>query len=90
MKSRLNVIVLWQFLRINPKGVCKLLALSFFTVVFSSLLWVIYSIVQVAGKLGDGGLANAGILDVSVYVAFVLLPVFAMWVIFGHYQPISA
>lgn len=60
-----------------------MLALSFFTVVFSSLLWVIYSIVQVAGKLGDAGLASAGILDVSIYVAFVLLPVFAMWVIFG-------
>ena len=60
-----------------------MLALSFFTVVFSSLLWVIYAIVQVAEKLGDGALNNAGIVDVSIYVAFVLLPVFALWVIFG-------
>ena len=60
-----------------------MLALSFFTVVFSSLLWVIYSIVQVAGKLDSAGLLNAGLFDISVYVAFVLLPVFALWVIFG-------
>ena len=60
-----------------------MLALSFFTVVFSSLLWVIYAIVQVADKLSDGSLNNAGIVDISIYVAFVLLPVFALWVIFG-------
>lgn len=60
-----------------------MLALSFFTVVFSSLLWVIYAIVQVADKLSDGALNNAGIVDISIYVAFVLLPVFALWVIFG-------
>ena len=60
-----------------------MLALSFFTVVFSSLLWVIYAIVQVADKLSDGALNNAGIVDISIYAAFVLLPVFALWVIFG-------
>ncbi len=46
-------------------------------------MWVIYSIVHIADKLGADGLANAGIFDVSIYVAFVLLPVFAVWVIFG-------
>lgn len=60
-----------------------MLAFSFFAVVFSSLLWIIYSLKHVVDVLGAGGLANAGISDISVYVAFVLLPVFAIWIIFG-------
>lgn len=60
-----------------------MLALSFFTVVFSSLMWFIYSVVHVVDKLGRDGLANAGIVDVSIHLAFILLPIFTVWVIFG-------
>jgi len=60
-----------------------LLALSFFTVVFSSLMWFIYAVIHIVDKLGRDGLANAGIVDISVYIAFILLPIFTVWMIFG-------
>lgn len=60
-----------------------MLALSFFTVVFSSLMWFIYAVVNVSDKLGRDGLASAGIMDISIHIAFILLPIFTVWVIFG-------
>ena len=60
-----------------------MLALSFFTVVFSSLMWFIYAVIHIADKFGRDGLASAGIMDISIHLAFILLPIFVVWMIFG-------
>lgn len=82
LKYRFDVLILKKF-RLKTQGVSVLLAISFFTVIFSSLLWIIYALAQVMEKLSGGAAATAGILDISIYAAFVLLPVFALWVIFS-------
>lgn len=60
-----------------------MLALSFFILIFSSLLWIIYAVMHVLETVGAGGFRSAGIADVSVYAAYVLFPVFAIWIIFA-------
>ncbi|MBQ8630105.1 MAG: hypothetical protein IJ479_00100 [Alphaproteobacteria bacterium] len=60
-----------------------MLALSFFILIFSSLLWIIYAVMHVLETVGAGGFRSAGIADVSVYAAYVLLPVFAVWIVFA-------
>lgn len=60
-----------------------MLALSFFFLIFTSLLWVIYAVMHIMDTIGVSGLQTAGLGDIAIYVAFVLLPVFAVWVIFG-------
>ena len=60
-----------------------MLALSFFVLIFSSLLWIIYAVMHILDTVGAAGFRAAGIADVSFYAAYVLLPVFAVWVIFA-------
>lgn len=60
-----------------------MLALSFFILIFSSLLWIIYAVMHVMETVGAAGFRSAGIADVSIYAAYVLLPVFAIWIIFA-------
>ncbi len=60
-----------------------MLALSFFILIFSSLLWIIYAVMHVMETVGAAGFRFAGIADVSIYAAYVLLPVFAIWIIFA-------
>ncbi len=60
-----------------------MLALSFFVLIFSSLLWIIYAVMHILETVGAAGFRAAGIADVSFYAAYVLFPVFAVWVIFA-------
>lgn len=60
-----------------------MLAVSFFALIFSSLLWIIYALMHIADNIGINGLQAAGLTDISIYTAFILLPVFAVWVVFG-------
>lgn len=60
------------------------LAISFFVSVFSSLLWLIYS----TGYIGDNTvgvkLSSLGLMDLSVYVLLVIMPIFVLWMVFGY------
>ena len=60
-----------------------MLALSFFILIFSSLLWIIYAVMHILETVGAAGFHSAGIADVSVYAAYLLLPVFSVWIIFA-------
>ena len=46
-------------------------------------MWVVFSVAHVADKLGRDGWNSAGLADIAIYVAFILLPVFVVWIIFG-------
>ena len=60
-----------------------MLALSFFILIFSSLLWIIYAVMHILETVGAAGFHSAGIADVSFYAAYLLLPVFSVWIIFA-------
>ncbi len=61
-----------------------MLALTFFISVFSSVVWLIYAALFISDKLQGISLMNLGLIDASVYAAFLLLPAFFLWTIFGH------
>lgn len=61
-----------------------MLALSFFAAIFSSLLWLIYSLAYISDNTVGIKFSALGIVDISVYVALVALPILIVWVIFGY------
>lgn len=61
-----------------------MLALTFFAFVFSTVFWLIYAGLFVADKLQGVDLMELGLMDASVYTAFILLPLFFLWSAFGH------
>jgi len=61
-----------------------LLAISFFTLIFSSLVWIIVSVHIVSDNLGATPFLNAGIADICLYLAIICLPVFLAWLVFGY------
>ena len=59
-----------------------ILAFAFFSLVFSSAVWLIYAslfVMETAQRL-QGGVT---LFDMAVYAAFILLPVVAVWFVFG-------
>ena len=62
----------------------KVLALTFFVSVFSTVFWLIYAIMFVSDKLHGVPLNALGLMDASIYAAFIILPVFLLWSIFGY------
>lgn len=61
-----------------------MLALAFFVSVFSSVTWLIFSVMYVVDQTGGKDFGALGFFDVSGYAAFVILPVFVLWMVFGH------
>lgn len=60
-----------------------MLAFAFFVSIFSSLLWLFYALMYVHGNLNGVSASTLGIMDMSIYVAFVVLPIFVIWIVFG-------
>ena len=61
----------------------QMLTLVLFGVIFSSAAWLIYAFRLVGSALSGMALADAGILNVLLYVLFICLPVFLLWAVFG-------
>lgn len=61
-----------------------MLAFYFFSLVFSSILWLIYILSYINGKLGSATFSSLGLTDMTVFLALILLPLFILWMIFGH------
>lgn len=61
-----------------------MLALSFFAAIFSSLLWLIYSLAYISDNTIGIKLSSLGVTDLSIYVLLVMLPIFIVWMIFGY------
>lgn len=62
----------------------KVLAFSFFAAIFSSLLWLIYAVAYVQDNTVGVKFSSLGIVDISIYVGLVILPVLVLWMIFGY------
>lgn len=61
-----------------------MLALSFFAAIFSSLLWLIYSVAYISDNTVGIKLSALGVTDLFIYVVLVVLPIFVLWMVFGH------
>lgn len=61
-----------------------MLLFSFFTAVFSSAFWLIYSLMFVHNKLSDGGLFSQDIQLMLMYTCAIFLPIFVIWAVFGY------
>lgn len=61
-----------------------MLAFSFFAAIFSSLLWLIYAVAYVQENTIGVKFSSLGIVDISIYVALVVLPVLVLWMVFGY------
>ena len=62
----------------------KVLAFAFFAAIFSSLCWLIYALAYVSDNIVGISFSSLGIVDISVYTAFVIFPVFLLWMVFGY------
>ncbi len=60
------------------------LAISFFVSVFSSLLWLIYSLRYIGENTVGVKFSSLGLMDLSIYVLLVVMPIFVLWMIFGY------
>lgn len=60
-----------------------MLAVSFFTLVFSSLIWLIFALRYISDSLAGTSFFAAGAVNILIYVLLVCLPVLVMWLIFG-------
>lgn len=63
-----------------------ILTIALFSVVFSSIIWLAYSIRYITDSLGDMSFFDAGLLNVLLYTLFVCLPEFVIWMIFGFFS----
>lgn len=61
-----------------------MLALTFFISVFSTVFWAIYATMFVLDKLHGVYFNQLGLMDASIYVAFIILPIFLLWSVFGY------
>ena len=61
-----------------------MLAFSFFAAIFSSLVWLIYAVAYVQDNTVGTSFSSLGIVDISIYVAFVVLPILVLWMVFGY------
>lgn len=60
------------------------LAISFFVSVFSSLLWLIYSVGYISDNTVGIKFSSLGLADLSVYILLVIMPIFVLWMVFGY------
>ena len=59
-----------------------ILAFAFFSLVFTTAVWLIYAGIYVSEAVKQT-VGSVVITDIAVYAAFILLPVLAVWVVFG-------
>ena len=62
----------------------KVLAFSFFAAIFSSLLWLIYAVAYIQDNTVGMKFSSLGVVDISIYVALVVLPILVLWMVFGY------
>lgn len=60
-----------------------MLAISFFCIIFSSLLWLIFALRFISDSLGGTAFFDAGAVNVLIYVLIACLPVLLMWMVFA-------
>lgn len=61
-----------------------MLAISFFALIFSSLMWLIFSLRFISDSLGATALFAASLPDMITYALLVCLPIFLMWMVFSY------
>lgn len=61
-----------------------MLAFTFFTLIFSSLLWLIYAFRFINDSLAGISFFDAGIANVMLYALLVCVPIFLLWAVFGY------
>lgn len=61
-----------------------MLAVSFFTVIFSSLVWLIYAFRFISDSLAGISFFDAGIANILLYALLVCAPIFLIWSVFGY------
>lgn len=61
-----------------------MLAAAFFTVIFSSLVWLIFAIRFINDALAGISFFEAGIANVLLYALLVCAPIFLIWSVFGQ------
>lgn len=61
-----------------------MLAVSFFAVIFSSLVWLIYAFRFIGDSLAGISFFDAGIANILLYALLVCAPIFLIWSVFGH------
>lgn len=62
----------------------EMLAFGFFALIFSSLLWLMYSVQFVVDALNGISLFDAGAANVIIYILLVCAPIFLFWAVFGY------
>lgn len=60
-----------------------MLAILFFVSVFSSLTWVAYILLYLNSKLAGNDLSSLPVVDVALYIGLIIVPVWAIWQLFG-------
>ncbi|MBQ4400190.1 MAG: hypothetical protein II830_02705, partial [Alphaproteobacteria bacterium] len=61
-----------------------MLVFAFFGAVFSSVSWLIYSLMFINAKLADERLMAQDLSSMLMFLAVVLLPILIIWMIFGY------
>lgn len=61
-----------------------MLAVAFFTLIFSTILWLLYAVSFVNETLAGTSFAAAGMVNMLIYVVFITLPILIMWMVFGY------
>ncbi len=79
-KSKISVRMLYYV----QQGVRPVLAFSFFALIFSSLLWLMFSLKYVAESLVGVSFFDAGVANIILYCLMICLPIFLMWAVFGY------
>lgn len=60
-----------------------MIAFLFFVSVFSSITWAAYMGLYITSKLAGNDLSSLAVSDVALYVGLIILPIWAVWQIFG-------
>ena len=67
-----------------------MLTILFFIAVFSSLLWCAYALLYIHGLMAGADLSSLSAETMALYVGLLVVPVWALWQIFGfisrHFQ----
>ena len=61
-----------------------MLVLAFFGAVFSSVCWLIYSLMYVNSQLAEERLLSQDLSTVLMFLAVILVPLMIIWMIFGY------
>lgn len=61
-----------------------MLAFIFFVLIFSSCLWLFFSVSFIADSLAGISFFDAGIANIMLYTLLVCSPVFLLWAVFGY------